>query len=296
VKLFWWSPRRDPRAARAELRANAGTWIRLRANGGRLLSNFGDEMSPLLFRALGYRVTWAPLSSADVTGVGSLLDLYLWARQPTTAVVWGSGLRAASTAQAREVIRRSVGTFAAVRGPRTRDALGLPVNTPLGDPGLLAPALLDGKTSRRGTHAVVIPHFRTWSHGASRSQLKALTSLGYRVVAPNQDPVDVVQAISNSAIVYTSSLHGLIVADALGVPAALVRFANSELSREPEFKYLDYFESVQSSPRWIAVDDIISPRAALLHQIEAESETRQGCAAALRPGLEASSRALASVV
>lgn len=253
-------------------------------------------MSPLLFRALGYRVTWAPLSSADVTGVGSLLDLYLWARQPTAAVVWGSGLRAASTAQSREVIRRSVGTFAAVRGPRTRDALGLPMDTPLGDPGLLAPALLEGKAERRGTHAVVIPHFRTWSNEASRSQMRALTNLGYRVVAPNQDPVDVVRAIGNAAVVYTSSLHGLIVADALGIPAALVRFGNSDLLGEPEFKYLDYFESVQSSPRWIAIDDIIPTQTALLHRIEAESETRQGYAAALRPGLEASSRALASVL
>lgn len=295
MKLFWWSPRRDLRAAWVELRANSGTWIRLRANGGRLLSNFGDEMSPLIFRALGYNVTWAPLDSAEVTGIGSLLDLYLWSRRPTSSVVWGSGLRTAPTPESREVVLRSVRRFAAVRGPRTRDALGLPLDTALGDPGLLAPALIDGRRLRRGTHAVVIPHYRVWANPESRSQLKALVAQGCRLVAPNKSPADVVRAVGGAAVVYTSSLHGLIVADALGVPAALMRFPGPQLSGEPEFKYMDYFDSVQSSPHWIDVGEIGSARALLIDQIEAASELRQRSAAALRPGLEASARALSGI-
>jgi hypothetical protein len=110
---------------------------------------------------------------------------------------------------------------------------------------------------------------------------------------PNQHPVEVVRAIGGAPIVYTSSLHGLIVADALGVPAALLRFSGPKLSGEPEFKYVDYFESVGSSPRWIdAHETATSRQKALLDQIEAESEVRQRLAATLRPGLEESAGSL----
>lgn len=288
MKLFWWSPRRDVRAAWVELRSNSATWIRLRAGGGRLLSNFGDEMSPLVFRSLGYDVTWAPLDSAEVTGIGSVLDLYTWARKPTSSVVWGSGLRTVPTPETRDAVLRSVGRFIAVRGPKTRDALGLPLNTTLGDPGLLAPALVDGFTLRRGSRAVVVPHYRVWANPQSRGHLKALAAQGCEVVMPNEHPIKVVRAIGSAAIVYTSSLHGLIVADALGVPAVLLRFSGPQHSGEPEFKYADYFESVESTPHWIDVHEIASGRRVLLDQIETESEARQRSAAALRSGLEES--------
>lgn len=113
---------------------------------------------------------------------------------------------------------------------------------------------------------------------------------------PNRHPVDVVRAVGSASIVYASSLHGVIVADALGIPAALLRLSGSKRSREPEFKYADYFESVGSSPRWIDVDEIASGSKASVDQIEAESEVRQRQAAALLPRLEASVRLLSGVV
>lgn len=296
MKLFWWSPRRDLRAAWVEMRSDSATWIRLRAGGGRWLSNFGDEMSPLVFRSLGYDVKWAPLDSAQVTGIGSLLDLYMWARKPTCSLVWGSGLRAAPTPESRDAVLRSVGSFVAVRGPRTRDALGLPATTTLGDPGLLAPALVDGFRLRRGTRAVVVPHYRVWANPESRGHLRALAADGCQVLAPNEHPIKVVRAIGGAGIVYTSSLHGLIVADALGVPAVLVRFSGPHLSGEPDFKYADYFESVGSTPQWIDVHEIASRRKGLLEQVETESEVRQGLAATLRSGLEESARALSGAL
>lgn len=288
MKLFWWSPRRDLRAAWVEMRSNSATWVRLRASGGRLLSNFGDEMSPLIFRSFGYHVTWASLDSAEVTGIGSILDLYTWARKPTCSVVWGSGLRSAPTTEAREAVLRSVGKFVAVRGPRTRDALGLPLSTTLGDPGLLAPALVEGFKFRRGSRPVVVPHYRVWANSESRGHLKALAADGCEVVLPNEHPIKVVRAIGDASIVYTSSLHGLIVADALGVPAALLRFSEPQLSGEPEFKYADYFESVGSSPYWIDAHEIASAPKVLLDKIEAESEVRQRSAGILRSALEES--------
>jgi hypothetical protein len=289
VKLYWWSPRRDVRAGWVEMRASCGTWIRLRARGGRLLSNFGDEMSPLVLRALGYDVAWAPLESAEVTGIGSLLDLYMWARKPSCSVVWGSGLRAAPLPEVRDAVLGSVRDFVAVRGPRTRDALGLPVGTTLGDPGLLAPALIEGSRRPRQTRPVVVPHYRVLATAQGRSEVKALSRSGFRIVMPNENPFDVIGAIACAAVVYTSSLHGLIVADALGIPAVLLRFRGPALSGEPEFKYLDYFESVESAPRWIDVHQLASPMPRQSHDlIEAESEGRQRLAANLRSGLEAS--------
>jgi hypothetical protein len=47
------------------------------------------------------------------------------------------------------------------------------------------------------------------------------------------------QRILESELLLTSSLHGLIFADALGVPVKLVRFT-AGAAVQPEFKYEDY--------------------------------------------------------
>ncbi|GAS93709.1 ExoV-like protein [Mycolicibacterium canariasense] len=252
-------------------------------------------MSPLIFRSLGYDVTWAPLDSAELTGIGSVLDLYMWARKRTSSVVWGSGLRTSPTPEIRDAVLGSVASFVAVRGPKTRDALGLPESTTLGDPGLLAPALVEGLALRRGTHPVIVPHYRVWANPQSRADLKALASDGCRVIVPSEHPIRVVRGIAEAGIVYSSSLHGLIVADALGVPAALLRFEGTALSGEPEFKYADYFASVRSDPSWVGTRQIASAPKVLLDQIEQDSEARQRAAAALRSGLERSACLLSGV-
>lgn len=56
----------------------------------------------------------------------------------------------------------------------------------------------------------------------------------------DQTPLEFAKQIARAETVYSSSLHGLIFAHALGRPAALV----APLTPEPEIKYRDYAASV----------------------------------------------------
>jgi hypothetical protein len=65
----------------------------------------------------------------------------------------------------------------------------------------------------------------------------------YRIVEPTQPPMLVAREIARAPMVYSSSLHGLIVAHALGVPAVLLPTGTVSHS-EPSWKYDDYFSSI----------------------------------------------------
>jgi pyruvyltransferase len=57
-----------------------------------------------------------------------------------------------------------------------------------------------------------------------------------RVIDPRRPVREVLERIARSELVVGSSLHGAVIADALGVPARLVR-----AGAEPPTKYLDYY-------------------------------------------------------
>jgi pyruvyltransferase len=65
------------------------------------------------------------------------------------------------------------------------------------------------------------------------------------VIWPNQPPERVVADILTCELVLAGSLHGLIVAEAYGIPA---RWLNSSTT-EPELKYYDYYQGTGRSPR-----------------------------------------------
>lgn len=104
----------------------------------------------------------------------------------------------------------------------------------LADPGLVIgrmyPDLLDIPAERG--RVSFIPHFR------ERERYRR--DPRFHFVDIDATPGDVARQIARSEAVYSSSLHGLIWAHALGRPAALVM----PQTAEPRFKYHDYFASV----------------------------------------------------
>lgn len=222
-----------------ELRTNFSAWIKLAGLTRRPLTNFGDLLSPLVMEAAtGRKVVWAPPERADIVGVGSILELY--ASRGSGAFIWGSGLR--SLPSSSSDISGSFGNILAVRGPNTRAALGIPIGTPLGDPGLLAPHFAH-RSKALQRRPLVIPHFRTWASRGSRGLLSDLKINGFDVAPPSLEPRVMIDRINNASVVVTSSLHGVIVAHALGIPAQLVTTSTQQMA-EPEFKYSDYASSM----------------------------------------------------
>lgn len=241
LRVFWWSPARSPRLAFSE-RRNASAWLRLGVATRRPLLNFGDELSALVVGAVaGRRVRWSRPAQAELLAIGSILNLAI--TRGVRGRVWGSGLRApldaAGAVAAREL------DYVAVRGPWTRDILNLPSATPLGDPGLLAP-LLVRRRERAGAHPILIPHFTAWGTTEARRAVERASG-SLQVVEPSLPPLVVLRHIAAAPAVFSSSLHGVIVAHSLGVPAVLVE-QHDAAGGEPEWKYADYYRSMEIAP------------------------------------------------
>ncbi|WP_253941324.1 polysaccharide pyruvyl transferase family protein [Microbacterium sp. SYP-A9085] len=281
VRLLW-----------PEVRQSSRAWLSLRITGGRVLRNFGDELAPHLFEAAtGESLRWAPPSHAAIITVGSIIDLYAYHAQG--ASVWGAGLRRlpASPGEGR-ALRARLGRCYAVRGPLTREALGLSDECILGDPGILAPEILQGEVPLPTGRPLVIPHYRAWGSRQGRVVIKEFMRAGFDVVGPNQDPVNIVRHIRNASAVFGSSLHAIIVADAFGVPASLTTFAEKAPLGEPNFKYRDYFQSVGAMPEWLSWRDVIYDYDGAVESIRTVSDIRFNALVALREGLKTSARSV----
>lgn len=233
--------------------------------------NFGDEITPLaLALASGRRVRWAPPAVAEVIAVGSILDLYADSHGTGGAIVWGAGLRwHPKSAERAEFIRSRLGPVLAVRGPLTRQALALPPDTSVADPGVLAAHLIRKAPRRRGTG--FLPHFRTWATAEGRNAVGRSKAAGHRVIVPSDTATHVLKRIASLDFLYTSSLHGLICAHALGTPAQWVNIPGVPEWDEPSFKFRDYLTSVGSTMEVLALDGRVAsmPEATQVRRDEA---------------------------
>lgn len=193
--------------------------------GGR---NFGDQLTPLLLAHFGIPFEWAPGKDADLVMVGSVLSAVpnRW-----RGTVLGTGFIQAG--MARDLRRARI---ISVRGDWTRRAAHLPRHTPLGELGVLAPLLTDAVGPP--TAALVIPHYvdHLLANRHPEAALMPITS----------DPLALIAAVRATGIVYTSSLHGLVLADSLGIPHI---WEPHEEVRGGRFKFADYASALDESIR-----------------------------------------------
>lgn len=103
------------------------------------------------------------------------------------------------------------------------------------DPGLLIKEVydIDLKNSRE-EQAIFIPHFRDESV-YNKNYPKSI-----KHVSVDAKPYSIAKEILKSKVVYSSSLHGIIFAHALGKPCVFVK----PQSNEPIFKFRDYYLSI----------------------------------------------------
>lgn len=123
----------------------------------------------------------------------------------------------------------------AVRGPLTRrflqDNFNIACPEIYGDPALLIPYFFpEFKKNPDPEHDyVIVSHY---------SEKNLFPKEEYPNVIYADEPWrDVIRKILNSKFVISSSLHGMIVAEAYGIPARYLRVTESE----PLFKFMDYY-------------------------------------------------------
>ncbi len=198
--------------------------------------NFGDYLAyAVVARMLALREIVPGEPSDNPTSLFSIGSVLHFAKDGDT--VWGSGRNGKIADEAHRFSRLEV---RAARGPLTRDfLLGRDIECPaiFGDPALLIPHLFPTRFRRAAVPGKigVVPNLNDLD----------IVKDG-RVIDPTRRWDAVINEILSCEFVVASSLHGLIVADAFGVPCAHVRFS----STEPDLKYKDYHLGAGRTEFW----------------------------------------------
>lgn len=196
--------------------------------------NFGDALTPWLLPRYGIVPVHREPSRARFLGVGSIIEFL---PDDFEGLVWGSGLMHEAPRHLPHA------TFLAVRGRLTHELVGSPPGCELGDPGLLVAHHRRRRPVR--WELGVAPHGHHWNDPDLHA-LAAAHPGRVRLVNVNRSVPTVVDEISSCAAIVTTSLHGLITADAFGIPAAWTTLEPALSGGD--FKFRDY-ESVISPGR-----------------------------------------------
>lgn len=195
--------------------------------------NFGDWLSPVLCEAIsGMDVVHARPNKCDLMAIGSILGKaknHFWNRRID---IWGSGL-------IEDVGRfRCPHRIHALRGRNTARAIRNQKVTVLGDPGLLCDILLPGNIVKKKEYSVgLIPHYMDQDNRAVR-EFQARHPRA-RIIDVFSDTLDFIRQVAACEFVLSSSLHGLITADALTVPNRWMRLSEKVWGKD--FKFHDYY-------------------------------------------------------
>ena len=194
-------------------------------------ANFGDALSEALTeRIVGHkvRVVENPFcNERKLLGMGSILNY-----AQNNDVVWGTGINGKAPVSSYVFNTLDV---RAVRGPLTRKFLlerGIACPEVYGDPTLLFPLLFPEFTKNQSPSKeyIIVPHFSDESLFLEESNVVSV-----------KEPWDtIVRKILDSEFVISSSLSGVIIAEAFGIPARLLIIQNVN-NTENLVKYEDYY-------------------------------------------------------
>jgi len=183
--------------------------------------NLGDALSPVILE--NFTEHKSELASSDESGklllVGSLLDIV---KDNDTICGIGSN-KPNFTLEANDTMR-----FISVRGPLTRFQIkGADVPKNYGDPALLLPLMYFPKIEKKKKTGI-IPHYVDKKYFTKD-----------QIIDIEQDYKTFVDQILECDEIISSSLHGIIIAEAYGIKTKWVMYGDK--IEGGEFKYQDYF-------------------------------------------------------
>lgn len=199
--------------------------------------NWGDALNPVLVRHISGK---DPLQTSEVYNflgrpvysvIGSILGNY----HLPTLEVWGSGFIGPE-----RIFLTPPAKIHAVRGPLTRDVilrLGLPCPAIFGDPALLYPRYY--RPAVKPDHEIgIVAHYMDRGAEWLTRIAREAGALIIDVSSPVEEFVD---QLCSCRFIASSSLHGVIAADAYRIPFAWLSLSNRLVGGT--FKFEDYFLS-----------------------------------------------------
>jgi hypothetical protein len=217
IRLFWWNE------------------IKLQ---GKSKENYGDLLGKYLVEKISQKkVVWSKPKKFSLNNIftpiyvtiGSIL-----AHVTNNCIVWGSGI-----ISKEDAVKNA--NFISVRGPQTRSYLlnlGYKVPEIYGDPALILPKYYNPKIEK--THAIgIVPHYRDFKKVYDFYKDEDSVLL---IDLMTNDVEKTTNEFLKCEKIVSSSLHGVIVAHAYGIPAIWQKFSGDVFG--DDIKYQDYFESV----------------------------------------------------
>ncbi len=180
--------------------------------------NFGDELSVFitskLINTLKYKLlTRTKGIRRNIVCIGS----YIHKARPGS-YIFGSGIRKPDV-NINPYLYKTL-KICAVRGPKSREYLvnmGVKVPEIFGDPALLLPIFYKAIIEPRLCDKIgIIPHMTNYN--MYYTKLSSLDTTKYELINPTDHWATVINKLASCKCIVSSSLHGLICADAYGVP------------------------------------------------------------------------------
>lgn len=219
--------------------------------------NFGDVLIFEYLKCKGIKYHLSTLTQCKIITIGSILHNFLKSRRNIGTnkklYVWGSGFIAGTKQDIRKLIgpflwefNRNI-EFCALRGRLSREIVQsitkIKLDIPLGDPGLLVKEIYTNKVDKIYDLGVIL-HWKESSDDIKK--FIRLSKYSYKFINPSDTPEKVIDEIRKCHVVVSSSLHGLIVADAFGIPNR--HMVVTEKVEGGTFKFRDYYSAYENYP------------------------------------------------
>ena len=204
-----------------------------------LEQNWGDTVNPYIFKKItGVNVISSNsmfnfLKKPEILGIGSIIvgDL-------SNYIIWGSGVISEKTTlltKPKEVLAlRGFNTLKKIR------EVGGDCDV-FGDPVLLFPEIFSAENSVKKYKYGIVPHFKDKS-SIGIQKIHDLQNPEIKIIDIQSGIEDFVNDILSCENILSSSLHGLILAEAYGIPTCRLVFSEKLLGGD--FKFYDYYSGV----------------------------------------------------
>lgn len=204
--------------------------------------NFGDALNPRIVEILSKKRVYSYKDVLIKRGpvyavIGSILNDI----DVKNLEIWGSGFISDDGN-----FKKKPSKIHAVRGPLTRQRileLGIECPEVYGDPALLLPLIYTPKVSKEYVLGV-IPHFVDKGNEYIKN-LKNEYPEAVLIIDIEDQLKNVINNVNRCQYIASSSLHGLIVADAYDIPSLWIELSNNVIGNG--FKFRDYMLSVNKN-------------------------------------------------
>lgn len=229
------------------------------------MNNLGDSINALIIsKILNKKVSIQPIKKAEIIGIGSVLQLLFSTNRSSIflryfkpllkylkpkAYIWSSGFMREFENPNKIRIKKRF-EVVAIRGKLSRNILESIINkdlscVPLGDGGLLACNLLD-KMPKKRFKLGIIPHYVDCDNLNLLNKISDLIPQS-TIINIQGDILITLKKMAECEIIISSAMHGLIIADSLGVPNQWIRFSDKVAGGD--FKFKDYYSVYNIKPQ-----------------------------------------------